>query len=402
MDCTHCAALPDGSTANRFVDELVHDCLYTSLDWVGFILQMISIGAWVVAQVPQFIDNYRNETAEALSPWFLAEWLLGDSSNLAGCLLTGTQLPLTTGTAWYYLSTDVVLIGQYVYYSAKQARRTRREEHAAKSDTILAAAQSADVSWAPAHSSPLLLDEADAAWHVHSLPVTSRVSEASAAEDRRHSDAGASSGENLGQGIGGTVNVCSVVTGLRLGPGMMLACGLTATLLVTMALWTSPERGVTAYVLRGSSKALQDGRLPMCPDPQLPSWARTAGLILGYVSATAYLKSRVSQLVKNCTRGDAEGLAAGMFLCAITGNVTCATGIIVRLHSAQEFMQQLPWLIGTLGTVAMDVVIASQSWAASSRANTVSVTIDTQGDLGGNIGAGCSQNTDAAVPLLQA
>lgn len=27
-----------------------------------------------VLQVPQFIDNYRNQSAEALSAWFLAEW----------------------------------------------------------------------------------------------------------------------------------------------------------------------------------------------------------------------------------------------------------------------------------------------------------------------------------------
>ena len=93
-------------------------------------------------QLPQFISNYRNKSAEALSPWFLAEWLLvsarlldvqqqqqqqrglarslpgltgaagagitdtplppvlqGDTSNLLGCLLQGEQLPTTTYTA---------------------------------------------------------------------------------------------------------------------------------------------------------------------------------------------------------------------------------------------------------------------------------------------------------------
>lgn len=27
-------------------------------------------------QVPQFIDNWKNESVEALSPWFLAEWFV--------------------------------------------------------------------------------------------------------------------------------------------------------------------------------------------------------------------------------------------------------------------------------------------------------------------------------------
>lgn len=51
------------------------------------------------AQLPQFISNWRNKSAEALSPWFLAQWLLGDTFNLTGALLQGQQLPTTTYTA---------------------------------------------------------------------------------------------------------------------------------------------------------------------------------------------------------------------------------------------------------------------------------------------------------------
>ena len=39
-------------------------------------LGMASIGCWLVAQMPQIISNFRNQSAEALSPYFLAEWLL--------------------------------------------------------------------------------------------------------------------------------------------------------------------------------------------------------------------------------------------------------------------------------------------------------------------------------------
>ncbi len=49
-------------------------CSYRDL--AGFILGMSSIACWLVAQLPQIISNYRNKSAEALSPWFLAEWLL--------------------------------------------------------------------------------------------------------------------------------------------------------------------------------------------------------------------------------------------------------------------------------------------------------------------------------------
>ena len=88
-------------------------------------LQLISIAAWVVAQVPQFIDNWKNESAEALSPWFLAEWFMGDASNLLGCMLTGVQLPLTSVTAVYFVMCDVVMLFQYTFYAVKSQRRLR-------------------------------------------------------------------------------------------------------------------------------------------------------------------------------------------------------------------------------------------------------------------------------------
>lgn len=35
-------------------------------------------------QLPQFITNYKNKSAEALSPWFLAQWLLVGGAAAAG------------------------------------------------------------------------------------------------------------------------------------------------------------------------------------------------------------------------------------------------------------------------------------------------------------------------------
>jgi PQ loop repeat len=88
---------------------------------------------------------------------------------------------------------------------------------------------------------------------------------------------------------------------------------------------------------------------------------------MGYLAAAAYLKSRISQLIKNVMRGDTEGLSVLMFLAAICGNVTGAVGIIVRLGSWHSLLWQLPWLIGMLGTVAMDVTISLQALSSERR-----------------------------------
>jgi hypothetical protein len=131
------------------------DCVYTAADHAGFYFGLASIACWLVAQVPQFVQNFRLKSAEGLSPWwgrvqleypiqmthgcesarfhitepmmnhevktwlpgfnsikpllsnstcaatpwFLAEWLMGDTFNLLGCLMTGDQLPSETYTA---------------------------------------------------------------------------------------------------------------------------------------------------------------------------------------------------------------------------------------------------------------------------------------------------------------
>ena len=38
----------------------------------------------------------------------MAEWLLGDTFNLVGCLMTGDQLPTEEYTAMYFIIVDVV------------------------------------------------------------------------------------------------------------------------------------------------------------------------------------------------------------------------------------------------------------------------------------------------------
>jgi hypothetical protein len=48
------------------------------------------------AQLPQFLNNIKHQSSEALSIWFLAQWFAGDTFNLLGCLMQGEQLPTTT------------------------------------------------------------------------------------------------------------------------------------------------------------------------------------------------------------------------------------------------------------------------------------------------------------------
>ncbi|KAJ7709794.1 PQ loop repeat-domain-containing protein [Mycena rosella] len=74
-----------------------------------------SIGFWLGAQFPQILENIRLKSCEGLALPFLANWFLGDASNLLGCLLTD-QLPFQTWLAGYFVFVDIVLVSQYFYY----------------------------------------------------------------------------------------------------------------------------------------------------------------------------------------------------------------------------------------------------------------------------------------------
>ncbi|KAF9646402.1 hypothetical protein BDM02DRAFT_3156563 [Thelephora ganbajun] len=79
------------------------------------VLGYISICCWLGAQFPQLVENARRKSVEGLSLPFLANWFLGDFTNLLGCILTH-QLPFQTYLATYFVFVDFSILSQYYYY----------------------------------------------------------------------------------------------------------------------------------------------------------------------------------------------------------------------------------------------------------------------------------------------
>ncbi|KIY72219.1 hypothetical protein CYLTODRAFT_418197 [Cylindrobasidium torrendii FP15055 ss-10] len=80
------------------------------------LLGYTSIACWLGAQFPQVLENIRSGNCDGLALPFLANWLMGDISNLVGCILTH-QLPFQTYLATYFVFVDCTLVGQYIYYA---------------------------------------------------------------------------------------------------------------------------------------------------------------------------------------------------------------------------------------------------------------------------------------------
>lgn len=101
--------------------EYFHECVYTETELVAFALGMSNIALWMFANFPQLYINWKQKSAEQLSPRFLIAWMMGDICNLAGSILAHQQ-NYQIWTAAYFLMNDTMLVGQSVYYW----RRNRR------------------------------------------------------------------------------------------------------------------------------------------------------------------------------------------------------------------------------------------------------------------------------------
>ncbi|KIJ55021.1 hypothetical protein M422DRAFT_24878 [Sphaerobolus stellatus SS14] len=86
---------------------------------ISILLGYASIASWLGAQFPQIVVNLQRKSVDGLALPFLVNWLIGDSTNLIGCILTD-QLPFQTALAIYFVLVDTCLVTQYVYYDASR------------------------------------------------------------------------------------------------------------------------------------------------------------------------------------------------------------------------------------------------------------------------------------------
>mmetsp|Transcript_24488 Transcript_24488/g.68108 ORF Transcript_24488/g.68108 Transcript_24488/m.68108 type:complete len:344 (+) Transcript_24488:368-1399(+) len=311
-------ACEDG--ANEFIRKHFCDCVYNTKDLIAFSIGLSSILIWLMAQMPQLMENHRNKKAEALSIWFLVDWLMGDACNLIGCLATGDQLATQVYTAVYFVVMDCVILLQWTYYNAlnsriaREQRAKRRLGGASFGAEVLGRYQPLPGAAAEAAS-----EGDDAAPLLRPPPAEEHSREAAT------------------QAPGTSTRLLACVCG-----GMVIATLLSGGGRVGHAL---EEQARTGRVLETSfSSDLQ----------------HDFGIAIGYISSVFYVKGRISQIWRNCARRTTEGLSALMFINAILGNVTYGVAIFMRLDSPVDLLNKMPWLIGSLGTVFLDVTILLQ------------------------------------------
>jgi len=288
----------------------------------------ISLATWVFLLVPQLILNYKTGSAEGISLAFLTVWLIGDAANLAGAIWADL-VPTVIALAVYFCIADFVLISQCLYYNHINESRAR---------------QLSTASSAPSEQSPLLTRRRSSDL---GLPGSHRR-RSSALSANHHSDVLTKiiEEEEGGAGNAWLRNTLSIL----------------AVILAGTAGWAIAwQSGVWTPTPEGSDGAGASQSAPIGAE------------VLGYFSAVCYLGARIPQIVKNYKDKSCEGLALLFFLLSLMGNATYGAGILAHSLENDYIITNLPWLIGSLGTMAEDGIIFLQFRMYASNPSTSAV-----------------------------
>eukprot|EP00936_MAST-01D_sp_MAST-1D-sp1_P002698 g2698.t1 len=356
----------------HWVGEYFADCVYTNREVASFYLGLSSIACWCFCQAPQFYENYRRGRCESLSKWFLVIWLTGDLSNLVGSVLTD-QLPTQQYTAMLFVSMDALMVAQYSYYTCIVNKSGRPRKGAALRAEKLA-------NDLKAEHVPLL-DTDDESEDDEEAGRASSLDAGSPRHAGKHA-AVVGSEANMGSAASARGSTILAAKAPILSLGFVAAVSLVAAVAWSSASTAHPSSGEASAAGHGSDRSslaavnmtsdatqtisalLNVGVATTPPSciragPSTP-WIHTLGMVLGWMSSVLYICSRMPQVYRNAVRKSVEGLSWMMFTSAVMGNVTYGTSILLRLRSGQDAVEKLPWLIGSLGTLAFDATILLQ------------------------------------------
>ncbi|GAA96914.1 uncharacterized protein L969DRAFT_79124 [Mixia osmundae IAM 14324] len=276
----------------------------TRLD-IGSLCGWISLAAWIVVFSPQIVECYRIKSGEGLSLAFLIIWLTGDITGLIGAYEQGL-LPTIIFLAVYYTLCDVVLIVQLFWY---RRRRRLHPEHYLPTDP--------QAYIEPTETSPLLRRSS------HAAPAATTEPDA-LADDKRPTS---SQPRHVARTIG------------------LYLLALLAVILAGVVMWILSRQA-------GMNRVPGQHRQPR------EVWD-TQAQIFGWLSAAAYLGSRLPQIYHNVETG-CEGLSLAFFCFSLLGNITYVGSILIPSLDANHLWVNLSWLVGSAGTILLDFVVLSQ------------------------------------------
>ncbi|KAF7241644.1 hypothetical protein EG68_10920 [Paragonimus skrjabini miyazakii] len=315
-------------------------CVMDTRGMVAMVCGFICLAAWIINGVPQMVENFRTGIPDqAMSPFLLLFWTLGDVSSLIGCILTH-QLVLQTVISIYSIASDLILAAQFFYYKLRHQIILSRVSEALGDGRVNPVDDSSD----------FISDDSDVSSRVPLLQDEPSIITSNSNTNRRRLFA--LSAVFLGLfGLqtynGGSSPLLSLETSKNLRP----LRGFASRHLLQ---WSSTEQipiAVATSTPWGHSFMRQ---------PFLPETSAKIGYILGFLSSIMYVSSRFPQILRNWQRGSTEGLCVILFCLALVGNASYGLQIFLTSLDPRFLLNSLPWLIGSVGVLLLDLIILFQ------------------------------------------
>jgi len=329
----------------------------------------ISIACWVVVFSPQIIENFRRGSADGLSLLFLIVWLAGDVFNILGAVLQGV-LPTMIILAVYYTLADIVLLGQCFYYRGF----TLWDELTPAKDVC---EEEEENGGRPTERSALLRSDNGKDGRRNSR-TNGHPSSSSSHPPRHHPDS------HRRQSVTSFRERLSSLDGTHLSPATPFVdpsakptparppSTLQTIVFNTFSIALVCMAGVLGWYVSSRSSATD----PHDKKPDPPTFD-PVGQLFGYLCAALYLGSRLPQLLLNFRRKSTEGVSLLFFLFACIGNLTYVLSIFAYSPVCQDpdghcqpgevgaiygkyILVNLSWLMGSMGTLLLDMAIFVQ------------------------------------------
>jgi uncharacterized protein with PQ loop repeat len=324
------ACLPekDGHHYWELGQTLFADCVYSIRDYISLGIGLLSICIWLVALVPQAIENLRTGKVEGQSVWLWVLWLIGDSLNLIGCLLAH-QLPSQTFLAIVYMAMTLVLFFQFIYY-------TKFKSIDKLSDQV----SEANLKATPALGlrSPMIVQGVSPL--VKSVRMQNerrgRIRQSTRGRGMRNSDPAFNRSKSL------THSPSPDPRGTPNSPAAFMFTGLG---LLMMFVFKGMAQLPFASSSGGSGRVL------------LESADDLYGSILGWTMTLVYFSSRFPQMLKMIQNQQIEGVSKSMFIMTFSGNFTYCAAVLIRSTEWSYISSKLPWLVDGFGTMMQDLII---------------------------------------------
>lgn len=307
------------------------------LSTISNFFSTVSLGSWICAQLPQIYTNFKNKSAEGISPSFLLLWFMGDFLSFTSCLFNDAVLNFQIWLSVFFLCNDITLCCQYYYYNSVYPRKYGFVQYTSlEGATNPRGSHDSNEDFAITNNSMIHSNSTNSI-HIrpnHVTPSEEPFTSSSPLTPPKGSPQ--ANGYSSMNTFSDNKSQSAIKT---------FAVGSMFNSITTTAM---PINEKITKVTETTQKST--------------SGSEAFGLFLAWGCTFVYMSSRCPQLYKNYLRKSVEGISPLLFGAALLGNLAYTLSILSSCEFVLDesrgefFFKELPYILGSSGTIIFDAI----------------------------------------------